>query len=82
MYARKYDFERMADITKMSFYGYMWNECEDSMINALEESFVRGLSIAMTAQLSNSEQAAGYMRRDVDTGFKLLPIIAQYAKQQ
>ncbi len=70
----------MVDITKMLSYDYMWNESEESMINALEENFVRGLSIAMTAQLSNAEQAADYIRRDVDTGFKLVPIIAQHAR--
>ncbi len=79
-YARRYDFKRMADVAKLLFYGYMWNESEESMANALEESFVRGLSIAMTAQLSNFKQVADYIRRDVDTGFKLVPIIAQYAK--
>ena len=80
VYIRKYDFELMADITKMSFHGHMWNESKESMINALEESFVRGLSIAMTVQLSNFGQVADYMLSEVDTGFKLVPIIAQFAE--
>ena len=80
VYIREYDFELMADITKMLFYGYMWNESEESMINALEESFVRGLSIAMIAQLPNLGQVADYIRSEVDTGFKLVPVIAQFAK--
>ena len=80
VYIRKYDFELMADITKMLFHGHMWNESKESMINALEESFVRGLSIAMTVQLSNFGQVADYVLSEVDTGFKLVPIIAQFAE--
>ena len=80
-YIRKYDFGLMVDKTKMLSYGYMWNESEESMINALEESFVRALSIAMTTQSYKAEQVSEYIQRDVDAGFKLVPIIVQHARR-
>lgn len=80
VYIRKYDFDLMADITKMKSYGYMMDDSEESMINVLEESFVRGLSIAITALSSSFKQIDEYIRWDLDSGFKLVPTITEYAE--
>jgi hypothetical protein len=81
-YVRKHDFAKIADAGKLSSSGYMWNESEESRINVLEESFVRGISIAMTAKVSNFKQIDNYVRWDLTAGLKLVPIVVQQAKNK
>jgi hypothetical protein len=79
-YVRKHDFAKIADAGKLSSSGYMWNESEESMINVLEESFVRGISIAVTAKVSDFKQIDNYVRWDLAAGLKLVPIVVQHAR--
>jgi hypothetical protein len=78
-YIRKYDNTQIADFTKLATSGYMWNTSEEAKLNALEESFVRGISIALTAKFSNFEKMDDFLHRDIESGFKLVPPITQSA---
>jgi len=57
----------------------MWNKSEESVINILEESFVPGLSIAMTVKTSKLDPIDAYINSDVNAGFILVPEITRNA---
>jgi hypothetical protein len=79
-YVRKHDFSLIADSVKLLSSGYMWNQSKEAKINVLEESFVRGLSIALTAKSSEIRQVNDSVNMDVNSGFILVPLVAQTAR--
>lgn len=54
----------------MMKYGYMWDDSDDAVIHALEECFVRGISIGVS-NMSEHEKAQ-YSRWSCDSGFLLV----------
>jgi hypothetical protein len=78
-FIRVHNFHVIGDYSKLSASGYMWNKSEESVINMLEESFVRGLSIAMTVKKYKLDQMDAYIKSDVNAGFLLVPEITRNA---
>ena len=78
-YTRVHDFYKIAEVSKLLASGYMWNKSEESFINMLEESFVRGLSIAMTVKTSKLALKEAYLNSDLNAGFTLVPEITRNA---
>jgi hypothetical protein len=78
-FVRKHDFKLVADSTKLLSSGYIWNQSEEAKINVLEESFVRAISIVLTAKSTDFPQIDSYLRSDLEAGFLLVPLIAKSA---
>jgi hypothetical protein len=78
-FIRVHNVDIIGNYSKLSASGYMWNKSEESFINILEESFVRGLSVAMTVNASKSESIDAYINSDVNSGFILVHAITRNA---
>jgi len=53
----------------MITYGYMWDNSEDAKVHALEECFVRGISIGISSM--SKQEKAQYCKWNCDSGFLL-----------
>lgn len=63
----KIDINKYIDTNSMVTYGYMWDDSEGSKIHALEECFVRGISIGISNM--NEQEKVQYCRWSCDSGF-------------
>jgi len=61
------NLDKCINTESMITYGYMWNDSEDAKIHALEECFVRGISIGIS-NMSKQEKAQ-YCKWSCDSGF-------------
>ncbi|NLC68202.1 MAG: hypothetical protein GX754_05345 [Clostridiaceae bacterium] len=52
---------------RMITYGYMWDDSEDSKIHALEECFVRGITIGLSSM--SKQEKSQYCKWSCDSGF-------------
>lgn len=69
------DFGRLIDVEKLSVCGYLWDASDDSKLHALEECFVRGISVGLAA--SDGAQRARLSRWSDSCGFLCVPAIAE-----
>lgn len=63
----KVNIDNCVNTESMITYGYMWDDSEDSKIHALEECFVRGVSIGISNM--SREEKAQYCKWSCDSGF-------------
>lgn len=66
-FLQKINLDRCINIESMKTYGYMWDDSEDAKVHALEECFVRGISIG-NSNMSKQEKAQ-YCKWSCDSGF-------------
>ncbi|MDD5190649.1 MAG: hypothetical protein PHE50_06385 [Dehalococcoidales bacterium] len=74
------DFNLMADTGKMAANGYLWDESIEAKLRVLEESLVRGISLALAT--GNADESPIMASWQADQGFILVPAIIQQAKIQ
>ena len=78
-YVAKNGVNRLVDIDKMRFYGYMWDYTLESKARALEECLVRGLSIILTSSVKQTD-VQQYCQYNEESGFLFVRDVIDYAK--
>jgi len=63
------NLDRCFNTESMITYGYMWENSEDAKVHALEECFVRGISIEISSM--SRQVKAQYCKWNCDSGFLL-----------
>ena len=63
------NLDKCINTESMITYGYMWDDSEDAKVHALEECFVRGISIGISNM--NKQEKAQYCKWSCDSGFLL-----------
>jgi len=63
------NLDKRINTERMITYGYMWDDSEDAKVHALEECFVRGISIGISNM--NKQEKAQYCKWSCDSGFLL-----------
>lgn len=77
-YLADLDICKCVDPCKMQACGYSWDDSDDAMVHALEECFVRGLSLALTdMSIADRER---YVKWNVESGFLLVEKVAAKGK--
>jgi hypothetical protein len=61
------NLDKCINTESMITYGYMWDDSEDAKVHALEECFVRGISIGISNM--NKQEKAQYCKWSCDSGF-------------
>jgi len=61
------NLDKCINTESMITYGYMWDNSEDSKIHALEECFVRGISIGISSM--SKQEKTQYCKWSCDSGF-------------
>ena len=77
-YVSKNGVNKLVDIDKMRFYGYMWDNTLESKARALEECLVRGLSIILTSSVKKTD-VDQYCQYNEESGFLFVRSITDYA---
>jgi hypothetical protein len=71
------DFSKCIDTEKMKAYGYMWDNSENAKVHALEECFVRGISIGISN--ASAEEKVQRCKWSSASGFILVDEVAARA---